>query len=142
MVKRVKGRKPTKGELQAQVTMHRHEAWVRIMQSGWPWIGSVFITLFIYKAVVALAGHVTITDIKVIANATWGESGTAPAWYIVGVSVVLGVGGLWFGHRERRLRKDTIERMHIFQELWEKSQDPLRTSSNLTPRGETRPEDK
>ncbi|RMF14191.1 MAG: hypothetical protein D6761_09845 [Candidatus Dadabacteria bacterium] len=122
--------------------MHRWDGIVRIWQTVVPWAGWVLISLFAWLSIRELAGHVTIANIKILAQAMSGGESPCPAWYLVVASVMLGLGGVWFGRRERRLRKDTIERLHPYQRLWEERSDPDRSSSNLTPRGDTRPEDR
>lgn len=103
----------------------------------------VLIALFAWLIVHDLAGHITVANIKLLARASFaGDDATCPGWYLILASVMLGLGGIWFGRRERKLRKDTVEKLHQYQKLWEERIDPKRTSSLLTPRGDTRPEDR
>lgn len=61
---------------------------------------------------------------------------------IVGLlGLFFGISGVLFGRKESRIRRMTVEKMHQYQLLWEKNQDAGRTSSTLTPSGDTRPED-
>ena len=42
---------------------------------------------------------------------------------------------------ESKSRRDIIERFHPYQDAWERDKDENRTTSKLTKRGDTRPED-
>jgi len=57
------------------------------------------------------------------------------------LGLIFGIAGISYGRAESRARRDIIERMHPYQEAWEKEHDPKRTTSKLTKRGDTRPED-
>ncbi len=59
-----------------------------------------------------------------------------------GLSYLFGVGGFGYGMRERKLRRETIERLSKRITDLEKLVDPSRTSSHLTVRGTTNPEDR
>jgi hypothetical protein len=58
------------------------------------------------------------------------------------VFAALAGGGVTYGYRQRKLRRDTIEAMAPQQRAREEQLDPRRSSSNLTARGTTRPEDR
>jgi hypothetical protein len=97
------------------------------------WGGLVAIARYGYLTVNALAGQQTAADIGInfLADIRVSE---ALAWLLAGC-------GVFYGRRERKLRKDSIERLQQRNRTLEKVIDPGRTSSNLTPRGDTRPED-
>jgi hypothetical protein len=95
--------------------------------------GLVGIFYFIYQSVAVLAGKATVADIGIKFLAELGIS-EALAWLLAG-------GGMLYGFGQRRLRKNTIERLQSRNQSLEQSLDPNRTSSRLTPRGDTRPED-
>ena len=59
----------------------------------------------------------------------------------VGASWAVTIGLVIWVFLERRLRKGTTERLHVRIKDLELQIDRKRTSSELTPRGETRPED-
>ena len=124
--------------------INRHDARVRITQAISPWAGWAFIALFAWLSIHDLAGKITVADISVLARTVFGDkdTGACPAWYVVGASSVLGIFAIMLARRERKLRKNTTERLHQYQDMWERSQDTSRTSSRLTPRGDTRPEDR
>ena len=97
------------------------------------WAAVVFIVYWIGRTIGTLAGKVTMADIGIrfLAEVRLSEA----------VAGIFGVTGLGYGLTQRRLRRNTIERLQgRIQEL-ERRLDPNRTSSQLTERGETRPED-
>lgn len=85
------------------------------------------------ESVRALAGHMTFADIVV--NVLGGfRINTALAW-------VLGAGGMVYGRRERSVRMKINERLGGRIKELEESIDRRRTSSRLTKRGQTLPQD-
>jgi hypothetical protein len=86
-----------------------------------------------YLAVQALSGKQTAANIgvNVLANLSISE---ALAWVLAGGSII-------YGQRQAKLRRDTTERMHGRNKVLEERVDPGRTSSQLTTRGQTSPED-
>jgi len=98
------------------------------------WFSLVAISAFFYLSTKSLAGHYTFADIgiKVIGDFKISEA----------VSYLLGAGGMGYGLRERRLRRQTTERLTQRTIALEKLVDPSRTSSHLTARGTTNPEDR
>lgn len=98
------------------------------------WGSLVAIIYFFKEAIVALAGKDTsskilfsfVSDLKMDRYAAYAAA----------------IGGAIYGMRQRKLRKDTIERLQSRIVDLEKRLDPGRTTSTLTNRGETRPEDK
>lgn len=100
------------------------------------WGALVAIVFLGYRAIVVLAGQTTIADIgigvKLLSNV---RVSTAAAW-------LFGGGCLFYGERQARLRKDTVERQSRRITELEQSVDPKRTSSRLTARGDTNPEDR
>ena len=106
-----------------------------------PWICGVFI-------VQALAGKTTSTSVTgrieseslkdAIVELVQKESG------FVSLCIFLAVGaiaGLVYGRRQSRLRQDDVQRLGECKRLYEERFDARRTSSKITRRGETRPED-
>ena len=86
-----------------------------------------------YLSVDALSGRRTLAWI--------GVHFLAQVKVTVVLAWVVGVAGVLYGARQRKLRRDVIARLSgRIQEL-ERSIDSRRTSSKLTVRGETRPED-
>lgn len=97
------------------------------------WLGLSFIAFMGFLSINSLSGNYTIAEIG-IEFASSFKVNTA-------VSYVFGLSGVLYGLFERDLRKRTIERMSKRTTELELSIDPNRSSSNLTPRGNTRPED-
>lgn len=58
------------------------------------------------------------------------------------VAYILAGVGIIYGLRQKHLRERSIERLTTYPEQLEKRLDPNRSSSNLTAKGKTRPEDK
>jgi proteasome assembly chaperone (PAC2) family protein len=93
---------------------------------------------FVYLMVRELAGKETLASIGLGFLADIKTSrGIAMA-----LVSILGVGGPVYGLRERKLRRDDIEKRSAYIEELEKAIDKRRTSSGLTPRGTTRKEDR
>lgn len=87
-----------------------------------------------YLSVLALAGKHTFADI--------GVSFLSDVNISVSLAWLLGVGGIFYGMRQRKVRKDTVERLQGRIQYLETQIDSKRTTSQLTPRGDTREEDK
>jgi hypothetical protein len=84
-------------------------------------------------AIVAFAGKATLAGLIVSLGAN--------ATIAIGASWAVSIGvGIWV-FLERRLRKGTVERLTLRIKELELSIDRRRSSSQLTPRGDTRPED-
>ena len=86
------------------------------------------------EMVSSLAGRTTLTDIGVgvlvsVQPREW------VAYFIAVMALILG----W---RERRLRMQKVEHFGDRNRHLESQLDPNRSSSHLTPKGETRPEDR
>ncbi|MES9987055.1 MAG: hypothetical protein ABW077_04020 [Candidatus Thiodiazotropha endolucinida] len=58
------------------------------------------------------------------------------------LGLAFGLIGIGMAKLQNKLRKDTVEKLQERIRSYEKDIDPLRSTSNLTVRGETRPEDK
>jgi hypothetical protein len=127
----------TAAELRAEVRFLKrsraNEGFVSIVNNLIRWGGLVMISYFGFLSAGALAGHHTFADIgiRVLADVRVSE---AVAW-------IFGGSGVAYGMRQRKLRRDTVERLANRNIELEKRLDPNRTSSQLTPRGDTRPED-
>ena len=87
----------------------------------------------IYRSISVLAGKTTVASIlmQVLANIHVSQ----------GICLLLAGGGCAYGLGERSVRRKAIERLTDKPKKLELAIDPNRTSSNLTSRGTTRPED-
>lgn len=123
------------------------------------------------KSIQALAGKQTTANIQINAQASASASASAkmetehrvdaklrsklevdgnqevfgtallPIGWLNYLSILFGVGGLLYGRAQSKLRKDIVEKYHPEVVRKESYFDSNRTSSDLTARGETRPED-
>lgn len=111
----------------------RAEAVASVFRAAFKWGGLVAIAFFF--SVESLAGQTTVADlgltIRAFASVRLSE---ILAWAVA-------TSGVGYGLSQRGLRRRTIERLEGRIHLLEKGVDPDRTSSGLTPRGETHPED-
>ncbi len=92
-----------------------------------------FLGYCVYLSIESLSGRTTAANIAVnfLSDVRVSES---LAWILSG-------SGLAYGWTQNRLRKKTVERLQGRITTLERKLDSRRTSSSLTTRGETRPED-
>jgi len=105
-----------------------------VIETGFKYGALVVIFYFAYASVASLAGQSTFADIglRVIGDVRISET---VAWLFGGGSIV-------YALRQRKLRRDTIERLAPRVRKYEEMLDPERTSTGLPSRGTTRPEDR
>lgn len=110
------------------------EGLIAVAHSVVRWGGAIVIMRYGYLSIVVLAGEHTFADIgvNVLADVRISQ---ALAWLLAG-------SGVTYGLSERKLRKDTVERIQGRNQALELRLNPIRTSSQLTPRGDTREEDR
>jgi len=107
--------------------------------TGFKWGAFVLIAYAFRDSIVTLAGKETWASFSFQGIASYvGRETSIAQW--VEYLVVLGL--LIWGALERRLRKNVIQRVQGRIHELEKQIDPGRSSSRLTPRGETREVDK
>lgn len=114
--------------------VNRSAALVSVFNNAIRWGCLVLIVRYGYLSITALAGKSTSAEFLFNILAMKNISVTF-AWCI-------GFAGLLYGYRQRGLRKYTIERLQHRNVDLEKLIDDRRSSSKLTPRGDTRREDK
>ncbi len=102
------------------------------------WGAICFISFCAYRATAALAGHTTTAQFGMFLLADL-KANTIVSHL---VTSALGIGGITYGVKQKRLQERNIERLSRQNAELEKRLDPKRTSSRLTPRGTTRPEDR
>ncbi len=131
-------RNKSKGQLEAELKVLRKarfsEGTVSVILSFIRWGAIVLIVRYAYLSIEALSGKTTLADI-VVQFLSGVKVSVAIAW-------TFGIGGLAYGWKQRKLRRDTVERLQKRIQALESKVDLNRTSSQLTPRGDTRPEDK
>lgn len=93
----------------------------------------IFVARYMYLGVHCLAGKVTVADffVRLFSNKS----------FVCVISLLVGGGGVGYGVKQRKLRRDNIERLHARIKGLEADKDSGRSSSNLTPRGDTNKED-
>lgn len=106
----------------------------RVITTAFPWAAACVLAYFAYRSIDVLAGQKTVANIGVrfLADVKVSE---AVAW-------LFGSGGIAYGWKQRNLRRTTVERLSGRLTGLEQLRDSRRTSSRLTPRGETNPRDK
>lgn len=97
------------------------------------WGGGVGIAFFFYLTIEALAGKSTESNLALKLVTDFNASDYL--WKTL--AAVFGI----YGWNQRKLRKDTVQRLQGRNSKLETAIDPGRTSSRLTQRGDTRPED-
>jgi len=132
VVKKARGEKEAEARLRLQVKIIDLLSTVVVYGSKYGALALIF--YWMTDALKAFAGQQTIADLafKFLADIKM------PQW----LAYVFGVGGIGWAYAERKLRQRTVAHMASSKEEAEKRLDPGRTSSNLTARGTSRPEDK
>ena len=126
---------PSKDELHAQVEIHRIQARAAVITTLIRWAGVVALGFWGFKSIDVLAGRATLAAIGVTLKA-FGKVYISEA-----VAWLFGMGGVGYGLVQRRLRRSVIARLSPAVRDREKAIDPKRTSSQLTERGQTKPQD-
>lgn len=87
----------------------------------------------VYLSISALSGRQTLASIgfHLIGDLKISQA----------LAYLFGAGGITYGYRERKLRRDKTEYLATRNAKLEQKINPSRTSSNLTTRGTTSPED-
>lgn len=128
----------SKAQLEAELRMLKRsrvaEGVISVAQTAIKYGALVWICYYGYQAVAVLAGKHTLADI--------GLNFLANVKVSVALSWAVAVGGFVYGKNQNRLRKNSVERLQGRVKELELKIDPHRTSSSLTVRGETRPEDR
>jgi p-aminobenzoyl-glutamate transporter AbgT len=120
-------------ELRRQRGETIHAAVVRLCK----WIPITAICYFAYLAIAALAGKSTLAELGFYLIADLKMNKVVSHL----VMAAFGIGGTSYGYSQRKLKQKNIERTSkTIQEL-ESRLDPKRSSSRLTRKGLTRPED-
>lgn len=130
-------KRKTRAQLEAELQLLQNSRWSDVVMQGLlsaiRWGGLGWIAWQAQVAISNLAGKTTLADI--------GVGFLADVQVSVVLSWVVGGAGIMYGRSQRKLRRDTVERLQARNQELEKLLDPNRSSSQLTARGETRPED-
>ena len=126
-------RPPTVAAPDAELALHRINGLVSVFHSLIRWAGIVLIARYGFLAIESLSGQTTLADVGI---AFLGDVNVS-----IAIAWVAAIGGIAYGWRQRKLRKDTVERLCARIAQLEKTIGNVRSSSHLTARGETRPED-
>lgn len=136
-----KSREELQRELEFLKTRRLVDGFAALANNAIRWGGAIAIVYFgITRPIEALAGKATLADIAVLVRAQL-EKGEGNTWALVG-SWLLTVLAVAYGWLQRRLRRNTVEQLQGRIQALEKGVNPTRTSSTLTPRGDTRKEDR
>jgi len=125
--------KKSKQQLDYELRARLIDRSAAVIETGLKYGALVVIFFFGYASIKSLAGQSTFADIglRVIGDVRISET---IAW-------LFGAGGVGYGLRQRKLRRDTIERLAPRVRQYEERLDPQRSSTGLPSRGTTRPED-
>lgn len=109
--------------------------------------GYVLIAFFTYKSIEIYSIHntnvnLTVGEVNVVKNLFSFDFFKTPSTLMALIGVVFGITGILYGKNQRDLRMSTVEKLQGRIKEFETVKDPNRSSSMLTPRGETRPEDR
>lgn len=126
-------RKPTRTELDFQLSFKRLDTFSVVVRDLIKWGGLAFLGYCGYLVVATLAGKTTLADIGIrfLANVKVSD----------GIILLLIGGGWAYGLGQRQLRRRHIERIVKSKNELEMLLDSKRTSSELTEKGTTRPGD-
>ena len=103
------------------------------VQTAIPWGSLVVIAWLVSNALQSLAGQETIADIGINFLGNVGIND--------GLAYVLAAGTIFYGNRERRLRREVTARLTARTTELEERLDSGRSSSGITTHGTTRPGD-
>jgi hypothetical protein len=102
------------------------------------WLPICFIAFCVERAIESLAGRSTLADFGLFLVADLKANKVVSHL----ITILFGLGGVSYGVVERRLREKNIERMSTQNTELERLLDQRRSSSLLTKKGKTRPEDR
>jgi hypothetical protein len=127
--------RPSRAELNAGVELQRIQARAAVTIAAIRWVGLVVLAYFASQSVVALAGRTTLATIGV------GIKLLGKVYISQAVAWLFAASSEGYGLRQRALRHNVIARLSPAVREREQALDPKRTSSELTERGRTKPQD-
>lgn len=115
-------------------TQKTTDLWTGTINSIFKWGALSFIAWCGYLSITEMAGKETLANfhLELVASKHFAKI----------VMFLFGTGGCIYGGSQRRLRKDTVARLQKRIKELELQHDPKRTTSELTPRGDTPKEKK
>jgi hypothetical protein len=116
---------------QLQLWMRIAEICGTVITTGIRYGGVVALGYFAFRSIESLAGRTTLADIFVMGNL---QASVVVSWAV-------GVGGVAYGWRQRRLRHTVNETLGVRVADLEQQLDSKRSSSKLTKTGQTDPKD-
>lgn len=149
----------TKAQLQTELRLLRAHGIgnnvTKILRDTIMWGAILGITYFTYLSIDSLSGKTTQANIDIKATGSLALNEKQKPKKAVTVTdeiltlhktvltlaLIFGVGGIAYARKQAKLRKDVIERYHPLIQEAEKIIDNKRSTSQLTHRGDTRPED-
>lgn len=116
---------------------------VPIINNTIKWGALIALFYFSHLSIADIAGKDTNTDIKInVLQNLFNLNFFSQSHIVVAlVAIIIILCGIIYGQRQRNLRMTTIERLQARINTLEKNADPNRSSSMLTTKGDTRPED-
>jgi hypothetical protein len=125
-------------QLEAELLLLRNrrlsDGWASVANNFVKWGALAGIAYFLYLCVDAVAGRETTAKL-VVAVISDFKLHIALPWFLTAVAVILGL-------LQRHLKNGTVDRLGRRIKELEERLDPGRTSSRLTSRGGTNPEDR
>jgi len=120
-------------EVNERLSAKKVDGVVSVIRTFLKYAAIVLICRYAYLSVVVLAGKSTFADVgfRILGNIKVSD----------GIAYIFGGGGLVYGLGQRQLRRKNVERLTAVKNDLERRLDPNRTSSDLTRRGTTPPED-
>lgn len=140
-------KKKSREELEAEIKYLRKskvaDSIASVINSAIKWGGLVVISYISFRAIAVLAGKTTSANfaVSILTDILSSEFLTKLSNLIIFLSMLSGICGIIYGIWQRKLRRDTIERLQKRNQELEHKLDSNRSTSMLSPRGETRKED-
>jgi hypothetical protein len=130
---KTKSKRELEAELQVLKVSRNADIVTTLGKEAIRWFGISFCVYWIYRIFESLAGETTIASVVVDVLGKVEVTTT--------ITLSAGGFGVLYGLWQRKLRKDTVQRLQSRNTALELKLDPTRTSSLLTARGDSRPED-